>query len=358
MINSGDAGAHAARIREYLLAGSAQQRNGTHRGAVAGTIYTGGEAQYVYGEITGYYLHWLASLPPESIRSGAPAQHAMSAITWLEQYLRGSEFPLTRIYLRDAVDDWRNEALFAFDLAMIAGGLALVRRSRLAPVSSSLIADLQRWLQRFVRDDGLAVCLSRTSHATLPQRWSTSGGAFTAKTASRILLLGQELTLDETLLVACRQLLQNTAQKAERHGIDMVHPTLYALEGCLLSPDADLEKLATWFGQITALMDNAGTLPESAQTPHIRRTDIIAQALRVAVFLESLLQQPGRYRDVSRNLARALIGRIRADGSLPFSADGKPEANVWSAMFAEQALRLHAAQMAGEPLPFVADALV
>jgi hypothetical protein len=351
-----DVAAHKATLlRQYLLHGPVQQRAGSNSGAVAGTLYADGQAHYVYGEITGYYLHWLASLPNAVDELRQPAD---MAVAWLGHYLQGASVPLTRIYLHEAPQDWRNDALFAFDLAMIAGGLARIANRGITRLPAPLAADLERWLQCFLGESELNVCIPRSPATVLPQRWSTLGGAFTAKTASRILLLGNQMALDERLLVACRTQLRHIAQQGEQNGLDMLHPTLYALEGCLLSPAADLERLAAWFEQIVALQGTDGSLPESLQTPDVRRTDIIAQALRVAVFLESLLLQPGRYRTVTEGFATALSSRVRADGSVAFSADGKPEANVWGAMFAEQALRLYAAHALGQPLPFIADAVV
>ncbi|MES2606346.1 MAG: hypothetical protein V4603_15535 [Pseudomonadota bacterium] len=342
-------------LRNFLLHGPAQQQGGDNRGAVAGTLQSNGAAHYVYGEITGYYLHWLASLPLSAAELQAPSQ---AAVDWLQRYLHSDGMPLTRIYLHDAVQDWRNDALFAFDLAMIAGGLARVSNRKLAVLPPPLIADLQQWLLHFLDKQGVAVCIKRTPAVDLPQRWSTSGGAFTAKTASRILMLGSQVALDAGLLQACRVELQDKAVLAGQQGIDMLHPTLYALEGCLLSPGADIEKLASWFEQISALQAADGTLPESLQTPEVRRTDVIAQALRVAIFLESLLSQPGRYQKTTDGLARALLQRVRDDGSVGFSSDGKTEANIWSGMFAEQALSLYAAHVRQQPLPFIADSVV
>lgn len=343
----------AASLRTWLLQGPAQQRAGLNRGAVAGTVQADGQAHYVYGEITGYYLHWLASLPD----SDEVQQPAALAIAWLGNYLQGSELPLTRIYLRDAMDDWRNEALFAFDMAMIAGGLARTGSRQLLALPDTLLADLQRWLLRFLSAEGLRVCLPRISLIGLPQRWSTQGGPFTAKTTSRILLLGNEVALDEKLLEACRVHLRHIALRAEQNELDMMHPTLYALEGCLLSPEADPERLAMWFDQIVALQHVDGSLPESLQTPQVRRTDIIAQALRIAILLANLLQQPGCYRTAINGFAAALVQRVRDDGSVGFSNDGKTEANVWGAMFAEQALRLYASHVDGKVLPFTAESL-
>jgi len=345
----------ATRLQHFLLHGPAQQRSGEHRGAVAGTLKPDGSALYVYGEITGYYLHWLSSLP---VGTAGVQTATSSALEWLQRYLGGSELPLTRVYLRDSPADWRNDAMFAFDLAMIAGGMAGIARRDMAPLPAPLLADLQRWLLQFVRSDALAVCLTRMPQSVMPQRWSTCGGPFTAKTASRILQLGEQVSLDANLLQLCRRQLTIVATDTTRHAIDMVHPTLYAIEGCLTCPDSDAFALARWFEQVVALQATDGTLPESLPTPHVRRSDIVAQALRVAVFLEQQLAQPGRYRAACDGFAQVLVQRVRPDGTLPFSSDGNPDANVWGAMFAEQALRLYVAQVQQQPLPFAAGALV
>ncbi len=51
----------AQALRDWLIEGPAQLKSGPEAGAVAGTIESSGAVHYVYGEITGYYLHWLAS---------------------------------------------------------------------------------------------------------------------------------------------------------------------------------------------------------------------------------------------------------------------------------------------------------
>ncbi len=344
--------ASAARIRDKLLHGPAQQLMGMNQGAVAGAVQADGSALYIYGEITGYYLHWLASLPD------APKAPAQAAANWLQNYLHSADMPLTRIYLQAAEPDWRNQALFAFDLAMIAGGLTRASTSNLISLSPILLADLQSWLLLFVGDAGLKVCIPRSSAAQLPQRWSTQGGSFTAKTASRILMLHAQSPLDASLAVACQQELHARATQAGKLGLDMIHPTLYALEGCMTSASADHEQLARWFEQILALQAADGSLPESLLTMDVRRTDIIAQALRMAIFLERSLSQPGRYRTACDGFAQALLPRIRQDGSMGFCTDNKPEANIWCAMFTEQALRLYAAYLQDQPLPFAVEALV
>lgn len=340
-------------LRDFLLYGPAQQQGPYNAGAVAGTVSHG--PVYVYGEITGYYLHWLASLPDAG---DVVSSRALAAARWLERYLQSETIPATRIYLEAAVDDWRNNALFAFDLAMIAGGLARAEARELLEPSPVLSKILLGWLQRFVEGGELKPCIMRNKTLALPSRWSTQGGSFTAKTASRILLLARQMPVDASLLDACRKILSTYAVTAGHNGLDMLHPTLYAIEGCLLADAADYEKLAHWFDQIVALQSPDGSLPESLETPEIRRTDIIAQALRVAVFLQRLTGTPARYQAANQKFAIALCARVRKDGSIGFTAGSAGGANVWSAMFAEQALRLYAADVLGQPLPFQVEDLV
>jgi hypothetical protein len=68
------------RVGRWLLGGPAQVREGLHAGAVAGCLQRHGAAAYVYPEITGYYLHWLAwrashwGTTPEIERAAQAAQ--------------------------------------------------------------------------------------------------------------------------------------------------------------------------------------------------------------------------------------------------------------------------------------------
>jgi hypothetical protein len=344
----------SGQLRERLLRGCAQQQGSNHAGAVAGTV-SHGSVYYVYGEITGYYLHWLSSLQK---LDNEVSSRARAAARWLEQYLQGDALPATRIYLEAPVEDWRNNALFAFDLAMIAGGLARAEAQGLLKLSATLSTFLLGWLQRFVDGDQVKACIVRDETVVLPSRWSTRGGSFTAKTASRILLLSRQTAVDAALLEACGKTLSTCAATAQHNGLDMLHPTLYAIEGCLLADDADYEKLAHWFDQVVALQAADGSLPESLETPEVRRTDIIAQALRVAVFLRRLTGQPARYQEATLKFAVALCARVRTNGSIGFTAGNSGEDNIWCAMFAEQALRLYAADLSDEPLPFAMEDLV
>jgi hypothetical protein len=86
---------------------------------------------------------------------------------------------------------------------------------------------------------------------------------------------------------------------------------------------------------------------EVGRVPEIRggrgqtRLDIVAQSMRVAILLEA----HGARRAVDRAqrdfLAQILIREMTPEGALPFAVSSvSVQLNVWTAMFAEQALAL------------------
>src|SRR5438093_555477 len=120
----------ASRIESWLLDSCIQIPDGPQRGGVAGWLDWLGKPAFVYPEITGYYLTWLAFLKIASpdqldrIRSRAGA-----ALGWLASWLESDRLPPTRIYLLPETEDWRNRVTFSFDLAMLWRG---VRAARMA----------------------------------------------------------------------------------------------------------------------------------------------------------------------------------------------------------------------------------
>ena len=77
----------AQALRDWLIDGPAQLDSGPEAGAVAGTIEPSGAVHYVYGEITGYYLHWLAS---GAVEVADATRKAQSALAWIVRRYGGS----------------------------------------------------------------------------------------------------------------------------------------------------------------------------------------------------------------------------------------------------------------------------
>src|SRR4051794_1556748 len=144
--------AAAARLRGWLLSAQVQQREGEHAGGVAGALDERGRARYVYPEITGYYLHWLAE-----VRDAAGLDEvrvaAARATDWAKRQLDRNALQ-TRSYLVDAPPDWRNDATFFFDLAMLLRGLCAAAEARLIAPPLLTLQRLVGELDKFVSPDG------------------------------------------------------------------------------------------------------------------------------------------------------------------------------------------------------------
>jgi hypothetical protein len=189
-------------------------------------------------------------------------------------------------------------------------------------------------------DSGLkAIDALRVHASSLPQRWSTEGGPFLAKAASRILLANEFARFDPKLVGSARATLAEVRAAAPSAPLAMLHPTLYALEGVMTDAEAPLEPVAERLARILALASSTGELPEAPGSA-VARSDVIAQALRVAILLRANAVAGSPADAALDRLAGALSRRVRPDGAIAFRPDAAPpELNSWCAMFAEQALR-------------------
>ncbi len=340
----------AARLRGWLLGGRVQCARGPHAGGIFGAFDNDGAARYVYPEITGYYLHWLAESAHGGDADPRLGAAAAAAADWAARVLDDGAVPATRAYVDGSdADDWRNRAVFFFDLAMLLRGLCAAHETGLIASPHRAVARLVEELARFVDADATGahtIRAARTeSGVELPPRWSTLGGPFEVKASSRVELAARHVALPAALAAACRDLAQSHRSSIATLPLQMLHPTLYFAEGMLVAePDCGVA-IATLARRCLALADAAGNLPE-AEDSRVPRSDILAQTLRVL-----LLTGDADGADVER-VAAALCARVGADGRLPFRVDvDAPQPNVWCAMFAEQALRWYARNGRAASLP-------
>jgi len=335
----------AARLRHWLLAGDVQCAEGAQAGGIYGAFDASGKARYVYPEITGYYLHWLAD-----VASAADADllrpAAQAATDWAERVLANGAVPATRAYVgADDTDDWRNRAVFFFDLAMLLRGLCAAHEAVLVALPQPAIDRLIDELTAFVDADGRIRAARVEAGVSLPARWSTLGGPFEVKASSRVELAARHRPLPAALAQACRALAKSYRGEAATLALDMLHPTLYFAEGMLVAEPDCSAAIATLAQRCLALADADGNLPE-AEDSTVPRSDILAQTLRV------LLLTGSADGAASERLAATLAHRVDDAGRLPFRLDvDAPQPNVWCAMFAEQALRWTARARRGLALP-------
>ena len=349
--SSGVAAGGAARPPlAWLLDGPAQIGAGRHAGAVAGRIDLAGNAAYVYPEIAGYYLQWLAWRASTGVDAKRLAAKAAGVQRWLAVWLADRQPPRTRVHF-DGESDWRNDAVFCFDLAMVLRGLASATEARLIGPDSGLVAEVGRQLEPLIADRGdFDACRLVDSGVSVPQRWSTRRGPFLAKAAAGVLAAARVFP----------QVMSGSVERAALASFDTsvdallatphreVHPLLYAFEGVLSLPAHPrlrgiLPQLVSRFEVLLAAADADGRLPETLAGPAEERgparVDVAAQALRIGC----LLDRHGGSGTVDAVALRRLHGLLQAEvqpsGAVPF-AMGVPVTywNTWAAMFADQAL--------------------
>jgi hypothetical protein len=336
------------RIERWLIEGPAQQRTGNHQGAIAGWVDADGCAEYVYPEIAGYYLQWLAwkaRWPGPRDRLGTRARATQR---WLAAWIETDATPQTRLYLAESRSDWRNDFVFAFDLAMVLRGLASAHRLGLIAFHAALVERLCHQLSRLIAPDGqLDACRRHRTSGDAPERWSTRRGAFLAKAAAGILAAGATLpAIPRDLVEAAERTFVASIDELILAPHAETHPFFYAIEGFLSLPDRrdfspGLEPIAARFQALMAESASLGRVPEVRGGAEQTRLDVVAQALRVGVLLGTHLGA-GRAETGQREfLTHVLTQQVAASGALPFAVGALPvQLNVWTAMFAEQALAL------------------
>ncbi len=336
-------------LASWLLDGGVQLEVAPHSGGVIGSIDAAGQAEYVYPEITGYYMQWLAWRAACDGIATTLAHRAANAQRWLAAWIQRTDPPLTRVYLRPGSHDWRNDALFFFDLAMVLRGIASATRAGLIEPDQSLVRNVVAKLSRLIADDGLFnPWHSPATLVNIPDRWATRRGGFLAKAAAGVLSAAKILPLvDVRLQQAATATMLASLDAAIGQPHDDTHPALYAIEGALgcLDRRTIIRLLPALTNQIDMLLMYAaahdGWLPEAGDAEGVERLDIVAQALRAAVLLRARCVNWSPDPQALEKMRHLLVRNIAPTGSLPFAPRATPlQQNVWCAMFAEQALQI------------------
>jgi len=352
----------------WLLDGPAQLSAGPHAGAVAGRVDLSGNAAYVYPEIAGYYLQWLAWRARTGVDPATLAVRASGVQRWLHVWLADRQPPRTRIHF-DHAADWRNRAVFCFDLAMVLRGLAGASRAGLIRDDLELVEKVNRNLELLIGPDGeFDACFLVDPGVHVAQRWSTCRGAFLAKAAAGVIAAARAFP------GAIPARVEHAALATFAASVDALlvaphreaHPLLYAFEGVFSLPGhprlrAVLPDLASRFNLLLASADTDGRLPETltsrAEQRGPARVDVTAQALRAGCLLEAHCGADTIDPDALVCLQRLLEGEVRPSGAVPFALGTPPTYwNTWAAMFADQALAF--ARARGSEFDVLADPLL
>jgi len=348
--------ATARRSIESWLRDNAQLTGGPNAGGVAGAIDPDLGTVYVYPEITGYFLRWLAWLRVRGAESLPLARRAAACQRWLGSWAERTQVPPTRVYLLAETRDWRNSGIFFFDLAMVLRGLASATEVALIRVDERLVERLVALLSTLLARDGMfAACLSTSPQTPLPDRWSTPRGGFLAKAAAGILDAARVVPqITPALCRAAQGTLAESVLTAIEQPHAEAHPMFYAIEGALAPGAASVSaaKLSSLAQQIDRVLEAAlphGVPKESAAPGAPGRIDVAAQCVRATCLLRA---RDGRWSPDAHALTKmlhAVVCYTSPEGFLPIADHGGGPRNVWAAMFAEQALTLASLQP-GDPL--------
>lgn len=325
----------------------AQCQEGPHAGAVAGCVSISGTASYVYPEIAGYYLTWLAWRATRFGHDTDDAERARGVQRWITKWLAMPGLP-TRVHFDGTSGDWRNGAIFCFDLCMVLRGLAAAGRAGLVSPDPAVVDGVCRVLARLVGDDGaFLACIPNGAAGPLPSRWSTRSGPFLAKAAAGVLRAAQVLPVPAPIEAAAERTFEAAIAQLAREPHRETHPLLYAFEGVLDLPahprfhDA-LPSVSAQFDMLLAYAHHDAHLPETLGGPSGNgpaRVDVMAQALRVGYLLGAHRPQQPPDRVGLARVRQALVRQVRAHGGVAFARSAAPaQSNVWATMFADQAL--------------------
>lgn len=348
-------------IQSWLLSPEVQLADGPHRGGVVGWFDENGSAVFVYPEITGYYLTWLAFLARAFGRTDEITRHANEALSWIAGQFTGGKVPLTRTYLTcSEADDWRNSGCFAFDLAMLARGVAAVRNLVDEDARIRLLARLHDRLLPFCteRDSMQPFQPHRSLDSDAAARWSCNPGPYQAKVATAILSTNTVSPIPDRLRFTAAAVYARWREYSRLQSLDGDHPAFYHLEGLALAGANDLDAGAWSLARQAYLRIIGMRTPAATLTPFFNgsasenRSDVLAQALRIGCILRSRGDLKSATLERKLQHMADVLGQFVADnGAVLFSnKDPYRHRNVWSTMFAHQAFCFHEVVAGGNSL--------
>jgi hypothetical protein len=349
------------KIQNWLLSSDVQLTDGPHRGGVAGWLNEKGIAEFLYPELMGYYLTWLAFLSVASRCNEAIYSHARNALRWISDRFADGSIPPTRLYLQSSCEDWRNSVIFSFDAAMLSRGVALAPCSDDAKGREEILARILNYLGCFIDGNGFIQPYLRVQSGPtppLPDRWSLAIGPYQLKIAAAIFSLPPDAVPHDLAAAAerffghWRNCFLSNQLKGE------THPILYYLEGLLLAGAYDIDEEA-WsqaafvYNRLMEAQLPEGSLPSRLNdTGTAIRSDVLAQALRIGSILRSRGYLSHFWEEKLATLAMSLKSFVQNDGSVQFCRDGRARhRNTCSAIFSHQALCFFERLSTGQTIP-------
>jgi hypothetical protein len=324
------------RLRAWVSSCACQ----TESGAFTAWVDLGtGTPAYEYPEITGYALTFFAGLPALAEEEREAGERAA---VWLDERVRRGDLA--------ARDGWDNDAVYLFDLAMMATGLMTfgrrVQDDRLVRSGRDLVGFLAGEL-----GSGGFSAVSTRGPRSGRRGWSTQGLPHLAKLAQAFLLAGEPVAEEPIAALVDAVKVRQAADgrmPTDADGLTtMLHAHLYAAEGLWIwgsaRGDQDaLERARAAVEWAWARQLDRGGFPRSVSDTEpdgaaVEQSDVTAQAVRLAFVLG--LSPDGVDRAIVR-LVELSRGRGPAAGLLYQAEPGPLHLNTWSTLFGAQALAM------------------
>ena len=340
-------------IQSWLLGPEVQLTDVPHRGGVVGWFDEKDSPIFLYPEVVGYYLTWLAFFERISGQVNEAAYRANLALSWIDRQLSDGAGIKTRIYLTEMPnDDWRNRGSFVFDLAMLIRGIASVRNLADYPERRALAMRLMDLLLPFCTESG-------SLHAFQPHEitncfpsshWSCVDGSYQTKVAASLLSVHAALPIPSRLRETAISVYHKWREPSQMHSAECAHATFYYMEGLIIAAANGLDPGA-WSLAANAFIEATKATPGFYSSNPQARSDVIGQALRIGCILHNKCHQ----RDTSFNrihhLAEVLMQFATDEGAILFSQFSPlRHKNVWASMFAHQALCFYECVAEGLPI--------
>ena len=308
----------------------------------------------LYPEICGYYLQFLIHAAPRGTDDERYRQAASRVAAWLDAKGGPAAEPLT-LYFRDPADsDWRNDCLFAFDLAIILRGLLSVQRRWPDLLPEGLVARYTASIARITSGGRLGSHLLRPGAGAnpVPVKWSTTEGVHHVKAVAALGDLETQALEDTGLGGVIEATLRDEETLLARDGesrMRELHPFLYSIEGWLTvwaraqDPRAIGNAARSFTMAVRQCDPHSGAMPPVAGARNaVVRADVLGQMLRAGLVLDAAdqLDAPTRtlWHDVRPVLENNLLSRLSPEGGIMFDTVGLHR-NAWASMFGWQALR-------------------
>jgi hypothetical protein len=326
----------ATRLRAWLSSGACQAESGAFS---AWVDLATGKASYEYPEITGYALTFFAGL-----RSLSKEEHEVAerAALWLDERVRRGDLA--------ARDGWDNEAVYLFDVAMMATGLMAFGRRVEADRFVRSGRELVAFLGEELSSGGFSAISSRGPRSGR-RGWSTQGLPHLAKLAQAFLLADDGVAEDAVAALVDavkRRQAPDGRMPTDADGLTtMLHAHLYAAEGLWVwgmarGDEEALERAAAAVEWAWAQQLERGGFPRSVsdagpEAAAVEQSDVTAQAVRLVFALG--LAPDGVDRAVVR-LIELSRGRGGAAGLVYQPDSDSVHLNTWSTLFGAQALAM------------------